>query len=99
MKAYWNNLSLIGKIKLIVTILILILLSTFIYQNLHKVSVNLFSFTWELTLSVLLLIITAFGFIVARLTDVFVMSKKNKEIKLLKKEIQNLKQLNKNKEA
>lgn len=99
MKAYWNNLSLIGKIKLIVTILILILLSTFIYQNLHKVSVNLFSFTWELTLSVLLLIITAFGFIVARLTDVFVMSKKNKEIKLLKKEIQNLKQLNKNKEV
>lgn len=91
MKDYWNSLSVIGKTKLVVAILVGLLTLTFAIQNWKSVEVKHVIGSSTIPLTILILVSIAAGFLMATIFDYRKFKKKDAEIKDLKAKLEAMK--------
>jgi uncharacterized integral membrane protein len=87
LKAYWDSLSLPGKIKFILKIILIILALLFTVFNWQSIDVHLVFGKIHLPLTVLIVLCIAIGFVLSSIFDYRRFKKKDLEIEQLKKQL------------
>lgn len=90
LKAYWENLTTMGKVKFVSKIILGIIAFLFAVFNWQSTELHLVFLKLELPLTILILICVAIGFVLSSVFDYKRFKKKDEEIASLKKELESL---------
>jgi uncharacterized integral membrane protein len=87
MKEYWESLNTAKRIKLISSIISIILIVIFSFQNWDKSEVNFIFFSLKVPLTLIIFAAMASGYFISSLYNFSYIQKKDKEITDLKSKI------------
>lgn len=87
LKAYWESLSGVGKVKFVLKIILIILALLFTVFNWQSVEVHLVFGKVHLPQTVLIVLCMAVGFVLSSVFDYRRFKKKDLEIQALKKQL------------
>lgn len=93
MKEYWLTLTVFGRIKLIVMILLMILLIVFITQNWKEIELSLIFWNVKISLTLIIFLALITGYLISFFTSFKKINKKELEIKKLIKELDEAKKM------
>lgn len=88
MKEYWKNLTTAQKTKYILSLIVVVLVIIFAVQNWAATEVHFVFFSVNISKTLLILISLAGGYGLSTLFDYRKFKKKDKEIKLLQKQLE-----------
>jgi uncharacterized integral membrane protein len=91
LRDYWESLSIGGKIKFVLKIILGVLAFLFALFNWQSTVLHLVFLKLELPLTILILLFGGIGFVLSSVFDYRRFKKKDEEIAALKKELENLK--------
>lgn len=87
LKAYWDSLNTVGKVKFVLKIILIILALLFTIFNWQSVEVHMVFGKVYLPLTLLIVLCIAIGFILSSIFDYRRFKKKDQEIDALKKQL------------
>ena len=91
MGEYWESLSGLKKIKLIATIVLSIFVITFAIVNWQEIEVEFIFFRLKISVTLLIIICLAVGYLISSLFDYKYYNQKQKELLALQSELAELK--------
>lgn len=87
MKEYWLSLNTIKRVKLILSLISILLLLIFAFQNMDKIEVDFIFFSYKVPITIIILIAFITGYIVSSLYSFKKNKTKDDEIASLKSKI------------
>jgi len=88
---YWESLSRLKKVKLIATIVLSIFVITFAIVNWQEIEVEFIFFRLKISVTLLIVICLAVGYLISSLFDYKYYNQKQKELLALQSELAELK--------